>query len=384
MVTELLAIPGPSGQEGAVMEYLAAKLGKEGEAQPLKFDRAHQRSALGGTVGNATLQLKATTQLKGGRRTPRRLFVAHTDTVPICVGSRPKRIGKEIASVDPTTGLGADNRAGVAVLLTTVIGLLRSGIDHGPLTFLWTVQEEVGLHGARHVSLGALGKPKQVFNFDGKSPSRLTIGATGGYRIGITIRGHASHAGNAPEQGVSAIAIASLAIADLVENGWHGPIEKKGKQGTSNIGVFEGGAATNVVADRVLVRAEARSHDPVFRKRIVREIERAFVKAAKRIKSADGKRGEVEFASQLDYESFLLPKSDPSVAAAAGAVRACGLEPELVIANGGLDANWLTARGVPTVSLGCGQRNIHTVAERLDIAEFQIARRVAWRLATCC
>ena len=71
-----------------------------------------------------------------------------------------------------------------------------------------------------------LGKPKLAFNFDGGSPAKLTIGATGGYRMTIDIRGLASHAGSAPAEGVSAIAIASLAIADLVKNGWHGQIAK--------------------------------------------------------------------------------------------------------------------------------------------------------------
>ena len=74
--------------------------------------------------------------------------------------------------------------------------------------------------------MSKLGKPKLAFNFDGGSPPKLTIGATGGYRMTIDIRGLASHAGNRPEEGVSAIAIASLAIADLVKNGWHGLIDE--------------------------------------------------------------------------------------------------------------------------------------------------------------
>ena len=65
----------------------------------------------------------------------------------------------------------------------------------------------------------------------------------------IVVEGLASHAGVHPEQGVSAIAIASLAIADLVNNGWHGLVQKNGKQGASNVGVIHGGQATNVVTD---------------------------------------------------------------------------------------------------------------------------------------
>src|SRR5690606_30588619 len=113
--------------------------------------------------------------------------------------------------------------------------------------------------------------------------------------------------------------------------------------------------------DKVTLRAEARSHDAKFREKIVSEIEKAFNRAAKKVKSSLGKTGKVVFEGQLDYDSFRLAKDDPSVAAATEAIRALGMEPREEVSNGGLDANWLSARGVPTVTMGCGQHNIHTV-----------------------
>ena len=130
------------------------------------------------------------------------------------------------------------------------------------------------------------------------------------------------------------------------------------------------------------IRAEARSHDPKFRQRIVKEIEAAFKRAAAAVQNTAGKCGSVRFEGRLDYESFRLTPKEPCVAAAAAAIEAEGAKAELAITNGGLDANWLSAHGIPTVTLGCGQRNIHTVSEQLDIAEFQQARRIALRLAT--
>ena len=56
------------------------------------------------------------------------------------------------------------------------------------------------------------------------------------------------------------------------------------------------------------------------------------------------------------------------------------MEPREEVSNGGLDANWLSARGVPTVTMGCGQHNIHTVGEYLDIAEYEASCEIAWRL----
>ncbi len=255
-------------------------------------------------------------------------------------------------------------------------------MPHPPLTFLWVIQEEVGLHGARHVELKRLGKPKLAFNFDGGPSEKLTIGATGGYRLQIDIEGLASHAGGAPEQGISAIAIAGLAIADLVQHGWHGAIQKGGNSGTSNIGVIHGGTATNVVTDQVHIRAEARSHDPVFRTKIVAAIRDAFERAAGAVKNTAGRAGKVVFDGRLDYESFRLADDEPCLLVAEAAVRRVGGEPVRSISNGGLDANWMSARGIPTVTLGCGQVNIHTTSESLDIEQFQTACRIALVLAT--
>jgi tripeptide aminopeptidase len=377
LVMEMMGIPGRSGEESAVMEFIRGKLLEAGvSAGALETDDANRRSKFGGEVGNLALKLPGTV------RGPRRMLAAHVDTVPICVGSRPVRKGGRVVSEDKSTGLGGDDRSGAAVLLTTVMAILRSKLPHPPLTFLWTVQEEVGLMGARHVRRSMLGKPRLAFNFDGTTPSVLKIGATGGYRMTIDICGIASHAGNRPEEGVSAIAIASLAVADLVRDGWHGLIERDGGTGTSNVGVIRGGEATNVVTDHVQLRAEARSHDAKFRELIVKEIRAAFERAAATVRNTAGKAGGVQFEGALDYDSFRLKADEPCVAAAVAAIEAEGMEAELAVTNGGLDANWFTAHGIPTVTLGCGQRNIHTAREELDIAEFHQARRIALRLAT--
>ncbi|MCC7476163.1 MAG: M20/M25/M40 family metallo-hydrolase [Pirellulales bacterium] len=377
LLLEMMAIPGRSGEEGAIMEFIQHKLVAAGAtAKSLVFDGAHRRSPFGGQVGNLILKLPGT------QRAPQRMLSAHVDTVPICVGSRPVRKGKLIVSANKNAGLGGDDRAGAAVILGAALDILRNKLPHPPLTFLWTVQEEIGLHGARCVQVSKLGRPASAFNFDGGSPAILKIGATGGYRMTIDIEGLASHAGGHPEQGISAIAIASVAIADLVRNGWHGLIQKGDHTGTSNVGVIHGGEATNVVTDHVRVCVEARSHDPKFRRQIVAEIEAAFKRATEAIQNANGKRGRVKFDGHLDYESFCLPLEEPAVTTATAAIEAENLVSELGVTNGGLDANWLTAHGIPTVTLGCGQRNIHTAAEELVIAEYHQARRIALRLAT--
>jgi len=377
MVMELMAIHGTSGHEGQVAQYITDKLRAAGApASAVKFDNAHRKTPLKGEVGNLILQLP------GNVRAPRRLLMAHMDTVPVCVGAKPVRKGNIVRSADPRTGLGADDRSGVAVVLGAALEILTRKLPHPPLTFFWAIQEEVGLHGARNVQLGLLGKPKLAFNWDGGPADRITVGATGGYRLNIDIEGLAAHAGAAPQNGISAVAIAALAIAQLVREGWHGLIAKGDKTGTSNVGVIRGGDATNVVTEHVELKAEARSHDPKFRKQIVQTIERAFKDAASQVKNAAGKTGKVKFEGRLDYEAFRLADDEPAVLAAEAAISAQGLQPLRAVSNGGLDANWMTAHGIPTVTLGCGQNQIHTTSEFLDIAAFDQACQIALRLAT--
>ena len=377
LVMQLMAIEGPSGREGRVVQFVTGQLRRAGaEAGAIRTDNADRHTPLAGETGNLIFRLPGT------RRAPRRMLMAHLDTVPICVGARPIRRGDRILSADAHTGLGADDRAGVAVVLNTAIEILKNKLPHPPLTFFWPVQEEIGLQGARHAQLGLLGRPRLAFNFDGGAPEKLTIGATGGYRMTIRIDGVPSHAGGAPEYGVSAISIAGLAITDLQHNGWHGAIRKGQRTGTCNIGVIRGGTATNVVSEHVEIKAEARSHSPSFRRQIVRQIEKAFLRAAESVKNVLGTSGQVCFEGSLDYESFKLKKSEPCVRTAEAAVRSVGERPIHFVTNGGVDANWTTARGIPTVTLGCGQLLQHTRDEQLDVPSFQQACRIALKLAT--
>ena len=378
LVEELMAVPGRSGDEAAVAVRVAAELADSGvPAGVIAQDAAHTETGLtpppGGTpCGNLSAVLPGRGTLADA---PRWMLSAHLDTVPPCVGSEPVRVtdgGEDHFEAAGDTALGADDRAGVAAVLSGVRAVLLSGRDHPPLTLLFFVQEEVGVRGSRHADLSRLGDPELCLNFDGSDPAGVIVGATGQTELRVTVTGRAAHAGLAPETGVNALSVAAAALSALDRDGWHGKIERAGGLGTSNIGIVRGGEATNVVMPRLELVAEARSHDAAFRAAIVAAFREAFEAAA-----ADRPPASVAFGENLKYDSFRLPADSPAVLAAEAAVRAAGHEPHHVVGNGGLDANWLTARGLPAATVGCGQRHVHTPAERLHVGDFLTACRVA-------
>jgi len=373
----LTSIPGRSGQESDVATEIIAALKSYGISEDwIAFDDAHTRTRIQGNCGNLIVSLP------GNGKGTRTLISAHMDTVPICLGSQPV-VEKDLVRSSKPTGLGADDRSGCGVLLTAIAERQKIGEEKcPPAVASFLIQEEVGLEGARHLDVAKIGRVDRAFNFDGGTVEKLTVGATGGERMSIEITGIPAHAGVAPQEGVSAITIAAKAIADLDQNGWLGKVSKPEGEGTSNVGVIEGGEATNVVTPLVKLRAEARSHDAAFRSQIVSALKTAFETAVASVTNEAGSTGAMRFDSHVDYESFKLDSDHPSVQAAEQAVRQLGREPFQEISGGGLDANWLYRHGVEAVTLGCGQRNIHTADERLAIADYLAACQIATGLIT--
>lgn len=378
-----LAVEGVTGHEAKIAKAVKAALVEAGiPSRHIRFDDANARIPLPTQTGNLIVTLP-------GTRTdaPRLLFMTHLDTVPLCAGAKPKRAGKKVVN-EANSALGGDNRTGCAVLVTLAAEILGRKLPHPPITLLFTVREESGLFGARHVDPAALGHPVMGFNFDGRSAADVIVGAVGADRWEVEIRGKASHAGVAPERGISATMILALALADIRANGWWGKVTKENKEGTSNIGSVgddsgkSAGEATNVVTDFVLVKGESRSHDMGFVKDITAAYKAAFQAAAASVTDHEGTPGKVKFTARPDYHPFRLPADAPVVQRAAAAVRALGREPVVRVANGGLDANWMVRHGLPVATFGAGQNDIHTVKEWVDLTEFEAGCRLAVQLAT--
>jgi tripeptide aminopeptidase len=377
-----LAVEGVTGRERAIGVAVGQALEAAGvPRRSIGIDFANEHIPLPTEIGNVVAKLPGTYW------GPQRLFVTHLDTVPLCAGAKPVRKKGRIHAAG-NTALGGDNRTGVACLVTLAATLLQGRVPYPPLTLLFTVREESGLWGARYVDLSELGDPIEAYNVDGSSPAEITIGAVGAERWEAEIIGKAAHAGAHPERGISATAVASLALADAVRGGWFGKIVQAGGEGTSNVGSFGGrdgrsaGEATNVVTDFVHVRGEARSHDQRFARRIVAAYKKAFINAASTVKDDEGKSAKIKFQSRQDYYPFRMRPDVPVVQHGLEAARWAGIEATTRLTNGGLDANWLVRHGIPTITVGAGQRNVHTVDEYVEIADFLSGCRLALALAT--
>lgn len=377
-----LSVEGVTGYEANIAAAVSDALKAIGvPASAIRFDDANTRIPLPTETGNLIVDLPGT------RTGPRLLFSTHLDTVPLCAGAKPRREGNRIVS-DGTTALGGDARTGVALLVVLAETLIKHKLPHPPITLLFTVREESGLHGARELNPGDLGGPAMCVNVDGQLASDLIIGAVGQENWEVEIKGRASHAGVAPEKGISATLVGAIALVEARDTGWFGKVVKPEGRGTSNVGIFGGrdgkpaGDATNVVTDYAFIKGEARSPDATFATRIAKGYGDAFAKAKVQIKDHEGHTAEVTFSHQTAYPPFKLDENSPVVKRAIKALEMLGIEANCLFSNGGLDANWLDKHGIPTITIGAGQAEIHTIKEYVNLVEYEKGCRLGILLAT--
>jgi tripeptide aminopeptidase len=378
-----LAVDGVSGSEAAIAAAVGDELRRLGvPASAIRFDTANQRIPMPTQKGNLFVDLPGT--YTGARVA----FSTHLDTVPLCAGAKPRRDGDRIVNTNSSSALGGDNRTGCAVLVALAEALVKHQMPHPPITLVFTVREESRLMGARHLDPADLRGAAMGFNVDSKVPADLITGAVGGETWEVEVGGKASHAGVAPEKGISATLAASIAITEAHRGGWFGKVVKPEGRGTSNVGVFGGrdkrsaGDATNVVTDYVHIDGESRSDLEAFTSAITAAIKPAFEGAAQHLHDDAGEPARARFEGRADYFPFRLADDAPAVEHARRAAESIGLPPAMLFSHGGLDANWFVRHGLPTVTIGAGQHEIHTIKEFVDVPEFLDGCRLAVALAT--
>ncbi|CAN5658502.1 M20/M25/M40 family metallo-hydrolase [soil metagenome] len=346
---ELCAIPSPSGKERAVADRVGAYLTHLG----LEWDEDDAAARLEGDTGNIYCRLPAS----NGGGTP--IFLcAHTDTVPPEAPIEPV-IGED-GTVRNSAGtiLGSDNKAAVAVMLEAARRIVEEGLPHAGIELLFTPQEEVSLRGADafdHTRLVA----ETGYVYDQGAPiGEIVLGSPHGRLLDFRFHGRSAHAGMFPEDGRSAVAAASRAIADF-------RLGRIDEETSANVGVISGGTARNVVPEWCSFTAEVRSHDEHKAVDLVREMLETAAFAAS--------LGECEVESEVrpSFPGYRFRESDAAVVLAATALRATGVEPTYALSGGGADANVFNARGLSCVNLANGMMEIHTPAEHIRVEDLE-------------
>jgi tripeptide aminopeptidase len=346
---ELVQIDSETKHEAEICKVLKAKL------ENLGLDVIEDDTTA--TTGHGAGNLIAT--LKGNKDATPIYFTSHMDTVTPGKGVKPS-VKDGYVVTDGTTILGSDDKAGLAAMLEGIKVLKEQNIEHGDIQLIITVGEESGLVGAKaldpkliHAQLGF------AFDSTGKVGT-VIIAAPTQAKVRATIYGKSAHAGVNPEDGISAIQVASRAIAKM-------PLGRIDSETTANIGSFAGGGATNIVCDRVDILAEARSLVTEKMEEQVQKMKAAYEEAAQEHNTT----ADVEI--EVMYPGFKFSAEDLVVQIAEDAVRAIGREPKLQSSGGGSDANVIAGHGIPTINLGIGYEYIHTKNERMPIEELNKA-----------
>ena len=350
----LAQIDSPTLKEGKLSSYLQEQL----KALGCDFEIDDAGEKTGGDTGNIIARFPGNNPLA-----TKVMFGAHMDCVPPCEGVKPVVEGTIIKSSGDTI-LGGDDKAGIAVILELLRTLKDNDIQHGDMEILFDIAEEGGLHGVKNLDLTKF-RADIGYCLDSDNVEEITVRAAGAYRLEYTVKGKASHAGVAPEKGISAIMVASRAIGKM-------KLGKIDEESTANVGVIEGGSATNIITPEVFIKAEARSQNPQKLEKQVAAMRDAFDSVLDEFSiTVEGKVyiPVVEEKRMKDYPPMVVEETSPAYVIASRAGKSMGITMKPVTSGGGTDANILNMGGMEVCVLGVGMQKVHTTEEFIDLKD---------------
>ncbi|MEA2104473.1 MAG: M20/M25/M40 family metallo-hydrolase [Candidatus Cloacimonadota bacterium] len=295
---------------------------------------------------------------------PLSLF-AHMDTVK--PGKNVKPIIKDgVLYSDGSTILGADDKSGIVMIVEAIRRLQIEKFDYAPLEVVFTICEEIGLLGAKHLDYFHLNS-KIGYALDGGEIGSIIVNAPALNTWQVTIYGKEAHAGGSPEKGINAIQVASEAISKIHQ----GRIDA---ETTANIGIISGGQAHNVIPGEVIVEGEVRSHDPKKLEKITNEIIAVFQKVAEKYSVKLNEtvvRASIKEEIQNDFPFLKIDSNGKAIKISKDAAVAIGLESQITSSGGGSDANVLFGNGICAPILGTGMHSVHSKDEFIKIEDLE-------------
>ena len=278
--------------------------------------------------------------------------------------------GKTLVTTDGTTLLGADDKAGVAVIMETVAFLLgQPEIPHGPIRICFTCDEEIG-RGVDHLDLKKLGAVVG-YTLDGGATGEIDYETFSADLAIVKITGVNIHPAIAKGAMVNAVRIAGDFIARMP---WLSlsPETTADRDGFLHPYTIEGGVGSTTL--RILLR----DFDTAKLKERADLLEN--IAAGLR---AEHPKAKIEVEVKVQYRNMAdgLRKKPRSLDLAEEAMKRVGLAPKRTIVRGGTDGSRLTELGLPTPNLSTGEHNLHSPLEFTCLEEMDIARQVLVELA---
>ncbi len=349
--TRQAAIDSPSFKEAVIAEYLEKRF-KELGAE-VEFDDAGPK--IGSNSGNMIARLQ------GNKAGEPLLLSAHMDTVTPAENVEPVLKDGIFTSAGDTI-LGGDDKSGIVEIIEALEVLQEQNIPYGPLEIVITICEEQGLLGAKQLDFSKI-QAKQGLALDTRGINIVINRAPAANRFKIDIFGHEAHAGVCPEQGVSAIQIASRAISKMI-------LGRIDDETTANIGTIHGGIASNIIPSQISLRGEVRSHN-VDKLREQTEsiisIVETEVNNTKIVVGDETKQATMALELKEDFPPMFVAEDAPILQIIQAAGTALQRPQKVEAAGGGSDANVFNGHGIEMVIMATGMEKVHTINEQIAV-----------------
>ena len=271
-----------------------------------------------------------------------------------------EKLGEDIITASGTTLLGADDKAGIAVIMDMVQYLvMHPEVKHGTLKILFTPDEEIG-RGVDKVNLQKLGAD-YAYTLDGGERGSFEDETFSADAFTVTFTGVSAHPGYAKNKLVNAIKIAAAFIDGLPQNGLS-PETTAGREG------FVHPVATNGIAEQASIQFIIRD----FNTAKLREYELLLQQHVDEvIKKFPGAAATIEVKEQYRNMKEVLNNYPQVCAYAMEAIKRAGIEPKLTSARGGTDGSRLSFMGLPCPNIFTGEMAFHGKHEYVSIQDMQ-------------
>jgi len=278
--------------------------------------------------------------------------------------------GKTLITTDGTTLLGADDKAGVAVIMTAAEALMKDPQHkHGPVRVVFTVDEEVG-RGTDKVDIAKIGATA-AYTLDGEAAAGIENETFSADMATVTITGVNIHPGYGKGRMVNALRLAGQFLTRLP---WHrlAPETTEKREPFMHPYVIEGGVPEAKI--RILLRS--------FETAELAELAKMLQTIAATLE-AEHPRAKINVEVKKQYRNMRehLEKEPRAVKLAVEAYRRIGVQPRYQSIRGGTDGSRLSEMGLPTPNLSCGMHNFHSPLEFACLEEMETAVKALVELA---